>query len=100
MPSVNFKAVLSSFVSGDLSSPENSVWLVYAAAIVETVASASHITELWHYIAGEVKDEKKQLVVARRLREGLLKTSPLAGFPKVNSSLHLLPIRWELTNTN
>lgn len=89
MTSVDFKSILSSFVSGDLSTPDNSVWLVYAAVFVETVASANYITELWKYIASEVKDEEKQLVVARRLREGLLKTSPLAGFPKVCPSIYL-----------
>jgi len=86
MPEIDFKKLLTPIVSdddGDISIPENSVWLVYAAVIIETVSSAKHITELWKYISNEVSDEKKQLTIARRLREGLLKTSPLAGFPKV-----------------
>ena len=86
MSSVEFKSILSQIVSGDLSSPENSVWLVYAAVIVETISPASQITELWKYIARQVKDEDKQLTIARRLREGLLKTSPLAGFPRVSNT--------------
>ena len=86
MVSVDFKSVPSSFVSGDLSSPENSVWLVYAAVIIETISSAEYINELWKYISQEVKDERKQLTIARRLREGLLKTGPLAGFPKACES--------------
>jgi hypothetical protein len=93
MPSktVDFGSILSSYVKGDISTKENSVWLVYAAVIVETISSASHISELWKHVSSTVKDEGKQLTIARRIREGLLKTSPLAGFPKVCSSrLHFL----------
>jgi hypothetical protein len=84
MSSVNFKSILAPFISGDLSTPENSIWLVYAAVIIETVSSAKHINELWNYVSTEVKGEDKQLAITRRIREGLLKTSPLAGFPKVS----------------
>jgi hypothetical protein len=83
MSSVNFKSLLGPFVSGDVSTTENSIWIVYAAVIIETVSSAKHVTGLWNWVSSEVKDEKKQLIIARRIREGLLKTSPLAGFPKV-----------------
>jgi hypothetical protein len=83
MSSLNFNTIISPFVSGDLSTAENSIWIVYAAVIIETVSSAKHITELWNWVSSEVKTEDKQLIVARRIREGLLKTSPLAGFPKV-----------------
>ena len=87
MPSIDFKSILAPFVSGDLVQPENSVWVVYAAVIIETVSSAKHITELWDYVVTDVKEvPDKQLVIARRIREGLLKTSPLAGFPKVHHS--------------
>jgi hypothetical protein len=87
MSSINFAAILSDFVTGDLSTPENSIWIVYTAVIIETVSSAKHITELWYYVSTRIRDETNQLTVARRIREGLLKTSPLAGFPKVRSSL-------------
>jgi len=84
MSSVDFKSTLSPLVSGDLGQPENSIWIVYAAAIIETIGSAKHITDLWNYVAAELKDvPDKQIQVARRIREGLLKCSPLAGFPKV-----------------
>ena len=87
MSPVDFKSILSSLITGDLAKPENSIWIVYAAVIVETVASADHITELWNYAAAELKDmPDKQIVIARRIREGLLKCSPLAGFPKVRGS--------------
>ena len=44
----NLKAILSpDFVPSDLSAPENSIWLVYAAVIIEPVAKSTHITELW-----------------------------------------------------
>jgi len=84
MSPLDFKSTLSPLVSGDLGQAENSIWVVYAAAIIETVGSAKHITELWNYVAAELKDvPDKQIQVARRIREGLLKCSPLAGFPKV-----------------
>ena len=83
MASVDFKSILSPLVEKDLSEPNSSVWLVYSAVIIETVSSPKHISQLWKYIASEVADEQKQLKIARRIREGLLKTSPLAGFPKV-----------------
>lgn len=86
MSPVDFHTTLSPFVSGNLASPENSIWLVYAAVIIETVSSPDHITELWKYITTEVKGDEEQLRIARRLREGLLKTSPLAGFPRVYSA--------------
>jgi len=86
MASVNFKSIISPLISGDLSKPENSIWLVYAAVIIETVSSAKHITDLWKYVDSEVKCEDAQLGIARRIREGLLKASPLAGFPKVTST--------------
>jgi len=82
LPSVDFKPLLDPLISGDITSPSNSIHLVYAAVIIETIASASHITELWKYVLTQVKDEDAQLKIARRIREGLLKTSPLAGFPK------------------
>ena len=88
MSSLNFNAIISPFVSGDLSTPENSIWIVYAAVIIETVSSAKHIAELWDWISSEVKSEDKQLIIARRIREGLLKNSPLAGLPKVRLLLN------------
>ena len=87
MSTVDFKSILSPLISGDIAEPENSIWVVYAAVVVEAVASAKHITDLWNYVAAEQKDvPDKQIPVARRIREGLLKCSPLAGFPKVLSS--------------
>jgi len=86
MAPVDFHSTLSPFVSGNLASTENSIWLVYAAVIIETVSSPNYITELWKSITTEVKDDEEQLKIARRLREGLLKTSSLAGFPRVDST--------------
>lgn len=88
MSSVNFKSILGPYVLGDLSTPENSIWIVYAAVIIESISSAKHITELWNWVSSEVKDEKKQLLLARRIREGLLKSSPLAGFPKAGTRIY------------
>jgi len=84
MSPIDFKSILSPLISGDLAQREDSIWIVYAAVIIESVASAKHITELWNYVAAELKDvPDEQIAVARRIREGLLKCSPLAGFPKV-----------------
>lgn len=84
MSALDFKSILSPLTSGGLAQSENSIWIVYAAVIIESVASAKYITELWNYVAAELKDvPDKQILVARRIREGLLKCSPLAGFPKV-----------------
>jgi hypothetical protein len=46
MSTVNFKDVLAPVTAGELTTPQNSIWLVYAAVIIESVASAKHITEL------------------------------------------------------
>lgn len=92
MAAVNFESVLSEFVAGDLSRPEKSIWLVYAAVIVESVGQPTHISELWKYAQNHTKDEHKQLTIARRIREGLLKTSPLAGFPKVRRTTNAPPL--------
>jgi hypothetical protein len=83
MSSVDFKSIISPLVSKHISEPDSSVWIVYAAVIIETVSSPKNITDLWKYVVGEERDEDKQLKIVRRIREGLLKTSPLAGFPKV-----------------
>ena len=89
MSSVDFGSLLDPFISGDLSKPETSIWIVYAAVIIETVSSAKHITDLWSWVSNEVKEENKQLILARRIREGLLKASPLAGFPKAGPGIPL-----------
>jgi hypothetical protein len=85
MSPVDFKSILSPLVSKDLSEPDSSVWVVYAAVIIETVSSPKNISDLWKYVVSQERDEDKQLKIARRIREGLLKTSPLAGFPKVQT---------------
>ena len=87
MAPVDFDSILSPLMSGSIAAPGNSIWLVYAVVIIETVSSPDHITELWKFIVSHAKDDGVQLKIARRLREGLLKTSPLAGFPRVIISL-------------
>jgi hypothetical protein len=90
MSSVDFESILSPLVSSGLSEPDSSVWIVYAAVIIETVSSPKNISDLWKYVASQERDEDKQLKIARRIREGLLKTSPLAGFPKVRTVIRLV----------
>ncbi len=88
MSQVSFKINLSKYMSGDLSKPENSAWLVYAVVIVEEVGSASYITELWKYVQENVKDEGNQLTATSRIRKVFLKGSPLVGFPKVSPLMY------------
>ncbi len=65
-------------------SPKSS-WYIHAGVAIVAVASAQHITDLWNHLASEYQDEDSRLLVARRLREALLKSSPLVGFPRVRT---------------
>lgn len=62
-------------------SPTNPVY-VYAAVILESLGKESHVADVWFSIAERFTTEADQLVLARRLREGLLKASVLVGFPR------------------
>lgn len=63
-----------------------SPWYIYAAVTIVGVASVQHVTELWKYLASKHHDEDSRLIIARRLREALLKSSPLVGFPRVRTT--------------
>jgi len=107
------KAILSLFPFSGLLVDSPSY--VYFAVVLETVCSLStlshligislHLTsppneihqfareklvgDLWRYLATVLPDEQDQLRAARRLREGLLKASPLVGFPRVRCSFRI-----------
>lgn len=64
---------------------------VYFGAILETFAKEKLIGRLWRHLAELAPSREEQLLIARRLREGLLKASPLVGFPRVSG--YVLTIR-------
>jgi len=85
---IDFKLLSSQYVTA--TPPAQSPWYVYVGAIIEATASPQYIGDLWRYLSTEFKDQETQLQVARRLREGLLKTSVLAGFPRGVNALAAL----------
>ena len=70
------------------SSLENSPSYVYFAVILETFAKERLVGKLWRRLVEFVPGHEEQLHVARRMREGLLKASPLVGFPRVSIHSH------------
>lgn len=81
---------------GDLSSlfPEHcrgseySIVHVYAGVTLLAFGAEKRIPELWQQIAQlYAQDEAAQATATRRLREGLVKASPLIGFPRVRLPL-------------
>ena len=64
-------------------SPINPAY-VYTAVILESLGKESHVGDVWFYLAERFTTEEDQMVLARRLREGLLKASVLVGFPRVS----------------
>jgi hypothetical protein len=87
--SIDFARLRHDYVQSQQQEPKEQIWYVYAAVIIESVAPPSHIAELWKYLTTLCNDHDDLVFVARRLREGLLKASPLAGFPKASPSLIL-----------
>ena len=63
-------------------SPTNPAY-VYAAVILESLGKELPVGGVWFYLAERFVTEEDQMVLARRLREGLLKASVLVGFPRV-----------------
>jgi hypothetical protein len=84
MPGIDFEAILQDYPGddGDVESP----WYLYVGVILESTGEISHITELWSFLKHHFPAEDAQLRAARRLREALLKTSVLVGFPRVNTA--------------
>ncbi|KAK7713020.1 hypothetical protein SLS57_007581 [Botryosphaeria dothidea] len=84
---------------GDLSSlfPEHcrgseySIVHVYAGVTLLAFGAEKRIPELWQQIAQlYAQDEAAQATATRRLREGLVKASPLIGFPRAINALTAL----------
>ena len=59
---------------------------VYIGVILEAFGQERQVAELWDYLAVQFGAFEDQSLLARRLREGLLKASVLVGFPRVGPS--------------
>lgn len=80
---------LQSLFPADSRGQEYGVWYVYAGCSLLCFAKEKQVGELWKQLTGIIGDDDTKLATAaRRLREGLLKSSPLVGFPRVS---HLPP---------
>lgn len=55
---------------------------VYIAVILESLGKESNVSDVWLHLAEQFTTEADQAILARRLREGLLKASVLVGFPR------------------
>lgn len=64
------------------NSPSNPGY-VYIGVIFECLGQEPPVTDLWDYVTNKFPEQSEQAIVARRLREGLLKASVLVGFPRV-----------------
>ena len=62
-------------------SPTNPAY-VYIAVILESLGKESSVSDVWLYVAQHFTTEDDQTIIARRMREGLLKASVLVGFPR------------------
>lgn len=86
LPDIN--GIIALFPS-DCRAPEYSIAYVYAGVALLAFGEEKHIPSLWQQIAQLHADsEAAQVTAATRLREGLVKASPLVGFPRV-SRTHL-----------
>lgn len=76
--------LLTSLFPHDPRGLEYSLAYVYAAAALLAFAAEKRIAELWQQIAvSHAGNPSAQATAARRVREALLKASPLVGFPRV-----------------
>ncbi|KAF2139063.1 uncharacterized protein K452DRAFT_233001 [Aplosporella prunicola CBS 121167] len=75
----------------DTRGPAYNLAYVYAGVALLAFAQEKKTSYLWQEIANaHATDESAQATVARRLREGLLKASPLVGFPRSINGLSAL----------
>ena len=82
LSSTNFEEIVKIFPSANVAANPA---LVYTGVILECFAQEPLIKDLWTWISKQFPKEQEQALVARRLREGLLKASVLVGFPRVSS---------------
>jgi len=65
-------------------------WFIYTGVVLAAIAPHKYISELWNYLYGRHQTSEINLQVARRLREALLKSSPLVGFARGINALSAL----------
>ncbi|KAK8185154.1 hypothetical protein IWZ00DRAFT_548240 [Phyllosticta capitalensis] len=83
--------LLTSLFPHDPRGLEYSLAYVYAAAALLAFAAEKRIAELWQQIAvSHAGNPSAQATAARRVREALLKASPLVGFPRGINGLAIL----------
>lgn len=63
----------------------NDLWFVYAGLVFQANDRMDYIGKTWDYILKHTPNQEEQVVKARKLREALLKSSVLVGFPKVTT---------------
>lgn len=63
----------------------NDLWFVYAGLVFQANDHMDYIGKTWNYVLKHTPNQEEQVVKARKLREALLKSSVLLGFPKVTT---------------
>lgn len=61
----------------------NDLWYVYAGLVFQANDRMDYIGKIWDYVLNHTPNQEEQVIKARKLREALLKSSVLVGFPKV-----------------
>jgi hypothetical protein len=69
------------YPQGSLS-PTNPAY-VYVTVILQSLGKEMLVGDIWFHLAERFTTEDDHTILARRLREGLLKASGLVGFPRV-----------------
>lgn len=87
----DIEAIIALFPSNS-QAPEYSIAPVYAGVALLAFGEEKRIPELWQQMARlHASNEATQVTAATRLREGLVKASPLVGFPRVSRSNNRRP---------
>lgn len=63
----------------------NDSWFVYASLVFQANDRMDYIGRTWDYVLKHTPSQGEQVIKARKLREALLKSSVLVGFPKVTT---------------
>ncbi|KAF2085365.1 hypothetical protein K490DRAFT_46816 [Saccharata proteae CBS 121410] len=83
---------LATLFPADPRGPEYSIAFPYAGATLLALAAEKQISTLWESIVEAIGKDKDEalLTAARRVREAMLKASPLVGFPRSINGLSTL----------
>ncbi|KAH7063137.1 hypothetical protein B0J12DRAFT_735064 [Macrophomina phaseolina] len=90
-PSVPAISQLSALFPADPRGPAYSIAYVHAGVTLLALGADKRIPELWQHVArAHTHDAAAQITAATRVREGLVKASPLLGFPRAINALAAL----------